>query len=203
MVVWLLSQGADPNGYIVMYYGAYNSASSILQLLIDAGGDVNRESHGRPPLVAAVAGDNSSDNVRVLLAQPTLDFTIKCSDRTPEQYALDVGYPVLADLIAQEVSAFWCVFELPMELALYATVLTALMLLWSTEGETSGAGSAGTTTRIIGFCLLICTVFLLLLRAWYCAVRSVCASAREAKAGEMMNVRVCLLSLRLLLVQWS
>ena len=72
-------------------------------LLIDAGGDVNRESGGWPPLFAAVLF-NEPDNVRVLLAQPSLDFTIKFEGKTPEQYARDKGRPALEDMIAQEVS---------------------------------------------------------------------------------------------------
>ena len=104
VVVWLLSLGADPNGDSVMHYGAHDSTAAILQLLIDAGGDVNRESGGQPPLFPAVWGDNSEDNVRVLLAQPSLDFTIKYEGKTPEQYARDEGEPALADMIAQEVS---------------------------------------------------------------------------------------------------
>ena len=56
VVVWLLSQGADPNGDNVMYYGACHSAPGILQLLIDAGGDVNQSSGGVPPLFTFTAG---------------------------------------------------------------------------------------------------------------------------------------------------
>ena len=104
VVVWLLSHGADPNGDNVMYHGARDSAASILQLLIDAGGDVNRSSVGRPPLFTAMVGDNVDDNVRVLLAQPCLGLTITYSGETPEQYARYIGKPALADMIAQEVS---------------------------------------------------------------------------------------------------
>ena len=67
VIVWLLSLGADPNGDDVMYYGTIRSTAAILQLLIDAGGDVNRSSHGQPPLFWAV-GENREDKVRVLLA---------------------------------------------------------------------------------------------------------------------------------------
>ena len=63
VVVWLLSHGADPNGEGVMWYGAWYSTAAILQLLIDAGGDVNRASgiYGGPPLFTAVEY-NSKDN---------------------------------------------------------------------------------------------------------------------------------------------
>ena len=105
VVVWLLLHGADPNGDLVMYYGAFRSTAAILQLLIDAGDDVNRESCYVPPLFAAVRGYNNREgNVRALLAQPCLDFTIKCAGRTSEQYARYRGRPGLADMIAQEVS---------------------------------------------------------------------------------------------------
>ena len=110
VVVWLLSHGADPNGDAVMAEGARYSTAAILQLLIDAGGDVNRETDGRPPLFWAM-DDIREDNVRVLLAQPSLDFTIKCDGKTPQQYARDTGKPAAVDVIAQEVSwkgfPFW------------------------------------------------------------------------------------------------
>ena len=79
-VVLLLSHGADPNGEKVMsrYYGAWSSTSAIFQLLIDSGGDVNRDSNHLPPLFGAVScyshrrGD-VLDRMRVLLAEPRLD----------------------------------------------------------------------------------------------------------------------------------
>ena len=43
MVVWLLTHGADPNGDRVMWNGAFYRTAATLQLLIDAGGDVNGE----------------------------------------------------------------------------------------------------------------------------------------------------------------
>ena len=54
VVVWLLSLGADPNENEVMAYGALGSTAAILSLLIDAGGDVNRDSNGKPSLFWAV-----------------------------------------------------------------------------------------------------------------------------------------------------
>ena len=102
--MWLLSHGADPNGYDVMYYGTRYSTAGILLLLIDAGGDVNREIFAGPPLFPAVWGRNSEDNVRVLLTQPCLDFTIKYNGNTPEDFARTYGTPAVADMIAQEVS---------------------------------------------------------------------------------------------------
>ena len=103
VVVWLLSMGADPNVGGVMFHGAYSSTAEILQLLIDAGGDVNRESGGRP-LFSAVDGGRE-DNLRLLLAQPSLDvFFVKLGGKPPEEYARDNDKRVLADMIAQEVS---------------------------------------------------------------------------------------------------
>ena len=104
VVVWLLSVGADPNGDKVLYYCTRFSTAGILQLLIDAGGDVNRASWGRPPLIWAVQGTDSEDKVRVLLAQPSLDLTVTYKGKTPEQYARDEGRPAVADMIAREVS---------------------------------------------------------------------------------------------------
>ena len=103
VVVWLLSNGADPNGYRVMWHGARFSTAGILQPLIDAGGDANRQSWTEPPLFCGVRGYNSEDRVRVLLALPSLDLTIKHDDRTPEQYAHYQNRPALVDMIAQEV----------------------------------------------------------------------------------------------------
>ena len=103
VVVWLLSHGADPNGPGVMWYGAFSSTAAILQLLIDVGGDVNRAIDGRPPLVCTAFHDRV-DNVRVLLAEPTLDLTVKCDNKTPEQYARHYGKAAQADMIAREVS---------------------------------------------------------------------------------------------------
>ena len=106
VVVLLLSHGDDPNGDFVMACGAYCSTSAILQLLIDSGGDVNRNSAGQPPLFTAV-GSSKGDvdaRVRVLLAQPSLDLTAKLTNgKTAEQYARDRNKPALADMIAHEV----------------------------------------------------------------------------------------------------
>ena len=107
VVVWLLSHGADPNGDDVMACGTSTSTAAILQLLMDVGGDVNRESGGPPPLFWAVDSDNSNDSVRVLLAQPWLDYAIKFEGKSPEQYARARGKPAVADMIAHEVSGNW------------------------------------------------------------------------------------------------
>ena len=103
VVVWLLSHGADPNGDYVMFSAAYHSTAATLQLVIDAGGDVNR-TRGEPPLFAAVGGNNSEDNLRVLLAQPALNLFSTCDGETPDQYAHDNGKPALTVMMAQEVS---------------------------------------------------------------------------------------------------
>ena len=103
VAVWLLSHGAYPNGDSVMFCGTYHSTAAILQLLIDAGGDINRKSNDEPTLFTAVRGFKSEGNVRVLLVQPSLDFTITYDGKRPEKYARDKGKPVVADMIAQEV----------------------------------------------------------------------------------------------------
>ena len=57
VVVWLLSHGADPNGDRVMQCGAGDTTAAVLQLLVDAGGSVNREGLNDvwgPPLFHAV-----------------------------------------------------------------------------------------------------------------------------------------------------
>ena len=138
VVVWLLSHGADPNGDYVMYYGAYGSTAGILQLLIDAGGDVNRSSGGWPPLFPAVAYD-SEDTARVLLAQPSLDFTIKYDNKPPEQFARARGKPAAADMIAHEVSGkgSGCASVVCAD-----GVCVCVALLWLTDRETSDAGTS-------------------------------------------------------------
>ena len=100
---WLLSHGADPNGNGVMYSGASDSTTGMLQLLVDAGGDVNRESGGAPPLFTAVHG-NRDDSVRVLLAEPSTHLTVTFDGKTPEQYAHERDSAIVADMITQEVS---------------------------------------------------------------------------------------------------
>ena len=103
VVVWLLSRDADPNGDGVIFYGTFHSTVAIVQLVIDAGGDVNRKSVGQPPLFTAVV-NNSEDKVRMLLAQPSLDLTITYKGKTPEEYGRYNDNPAVADVIAQEVS---------------------------------------------------------------------------------------------------
>ena len=90
VVVWLLSHGADPNGYEVMYHSAWNGNAAILQLLIDAGGDVNRKSRGERPLFWAIGGRTGPGNLRLLLSQPSLDLTIK-SDGKKHQSNMHVA----------------------------------------------------------------------------------------------------------------
>ena len=148
VVVWLLSHGADPNGDIVMCDGAVSRTIGILQLLIDAGGDVNRTSNGLPPLFWAV-DRNREDNVRVLLAQPSLGFAITYYGKTPERYAHDYGYSAVADMIAQEVSG-----EGLLVLVVEATALTVCAaLLWLTESETSDAGANTVFVRLVSHVL--------------------------------------------------
>ena len=135
VVVWLLSVGADPNGDDVMWYGSIESTAAILQLLIDAGGDVSGESDGVPRLHAAVA-DNNEGKVRALLAQPSLDLTAICDDQTAEQSARSRCRTALADMIAQEVrETFVVVACVPLRLP-----LTVLRLLYAGR-ETSIAGT--------------------------------------------------------------
>ena len=135
IVVWLLSHGADPNGDWVMYDCVRYSTSELLELLIDAGVDVNRLSGVRPPLFQSIA-NGDDDKMRVLLAAPALDFTTKYDDKVPEEYARFWQEPLPADTIAQEVSRF----ENPCFLFLLPISLTVL-LLTLTGRETNGAGT--------------------------------------------------------------
>ena len=112
VVVWLLRHGADPNGDSVMSDGACYSTPAILQLLIDAGGDVNRNSGRMPPLFAAT-NYNHQENVQVLLAVPALDLAINCNGRTPEQYAREINKHHIAELFAEEVSPLLVTAQAP------------------------------------------------------------------------------------------
>ena len=96
VVVWLLSQGAHTSGETtVMFYAAVCSAPDILQLVIDAGGDVS----GLLLLYAT-----REDNVRLLLAQPSLDLAVTQHEHVAERFAQDPGRPWIADLMSREVS---------------------------------------------------------------------------------------------------
>ena len=102
VVVWLLSQGADPNGHKVMACAAYISTTDILQLLVDAGGDVNMRSDVQPPVFHAMRY-GKLDNVRVLLAQPSFDFTTTYDDTSQQQFAIYSERPDLIDMLDREV----------------------------------------------------------------------------------------------------
>ena len=108
--MWLLSRGADPNGDTVMYTAAHAGSPEILQLLIDAGGDVNQDSNGWPVLFAAMAGTAYDHarcvlNVQVLLDQPVLDLDIALhGTQSAEQYARALSRgSLLPPMIVREV----------------------------------------------------------------------------------------------------
>ena len=97
VVVWLLSHGADPNGNAVIAFGTC-STGGILELLIDAGGDVNQRCDGWRPLFAAVFYGRE-DNLRVLLAQPATDL---------KEYGHENRKGGLSGVVSQEVSGQLC-----------------------------------------------------------------------------------------------
>ena len=100
-----LQLGADTITADVMRTTACFGSPEILQLLIDAGGDVNEvDSDGRPLLFAAVvSGLDVEKRVGVLLAQPTLDLSVTKDGNTADQYARRNGKPSVADLVRNEV----------------------------------------------------------------------------------------------------
>ena len=100
VVVWLLSHGADPNGDGVMWHGARYGTADILQLLVDAGGDVNADGKGAPLLFWALRACVEA-KVRVLLAAPSLDLTVTSRGTTPEDFARRYGTPDMAGMIAK------------------------------------------------------------------------------------------------------
>ena len=76
VVAWLLAHGAVPNRGAVMCQGAVKGTPAVFQLLIDAGGDVNRRNCGFVPLYwVTVSG--CDDNLRVLLALPLVELTME------------------------------------------------------------------------------------------------------------------------------
>ena len=101
VMVLLLVAGADPNGDGVLYCAGYQPQPGIMQLLLDAGGDVNRETCGVMPLFS-VLHYGLLDTARVVLADPTYDFSIKWRGARPEVCA--AFKPAMAELIASEVS---------------------------------------------------------------------------------------------------
>ena len=107
VVRWLLSVGADPNGEGVMEAAACYTSPDILQVLVDAGGDVNVEGGfpRRPVLswVSLVNDDNAADKARVLLAEPSLDLSCDTEGRSPQQFADARGALEAAELIGSEV----------------------------------------------------------------------------------------------------
>ena len=110
VLLWLLTLGADPNGDDVMFYVACKSTPALLQLLIDAGGNVNESSGGSELLFSILRSNAPLENLRVLLAQPALDLSIKSNwtGNTPEGVARNWNKPDFAELIAAEASASGC-----------------------------------------------------------------------------------------------
>ena len=107
VVVWLLSLGANPNGNRIMMHGAINATAEILQLLIDAGGDVNRKTGGLvsrdsvgSSLLCMAVYHRCVDSVRVLLAQPRLSDATLLSGRSEAMAARE---PDLESAISEEV----------------------------------------------------------------------------------------------------
>ena len=116
----LLAAGVDPNADDAMACCADTSTPpAILQLLVDAGGDVNRGSggpHPAPPvfLVLRDGQGDPSPCLRVLLSEPGLDLAVTdaADGKTAEQYARTKGKPGAADIIRNEVCVAVAVFAL-------------------------------------------------------------------------------------------
>ena len=187
VVVWLLSLGADANGDDVMCWGAACSTSDILQLLIDAGGDVNRNSGGEPPLFGAVVGSfgDIECKVRVLLAQPCLDVVATRNGVTPEEYARAMGKPVLADMIAQEVSRVRVRCVTVFAVAAVLTGVFAVLRLGRSRDERHWYG-----TRLLNVLSSVyCDAGIVQrsCRLWYC-LQSTEQRVREAEAADAASV---------------
>ena len=106
LVTWLLSRGASPNGDGVMRVGAGSRNPAIFQLLIDAGGSVNRASEGIPPLFEALRESNKGC-LKVLLRDPWTALWCKYNTRTAVETARVIHRRNdLAKLIQDEVRGF-------------------------------------------------------------------------------------------------
>ena len=104
-VVWLLSRGAAVGADRIMFAAVQYRSRQILELVVDAGGDVNAETFGWLPLVLAVRTTSTTgEMVAALLAQPCLDVHVTYLGRSVEALAVEHGKPHVADLIAREVS---------------------------------------------------------------------------------------------------
>ena len=106
IVVALLSHGADPNSYGVMKAAGWRSTPPILQLLLDAGGDVNRPCVGRTPLGWCTIWSPDTDvtgRVEVLLSQPWLNLDDACDGKPMEECFVDGCKVALADRVVEEV----------------------------------------------------------------------------------------------------
>ena len=143
VVKYLLSVGADPNGDETLPLVATGDfrRPEVLQLLIDAGGNVNGpESPSLLFLTVSNSGnapDIVENKVRILLAEPSLrldSVSEKNGSKTPEELAHDQEYVGAADLIQLEVRK-----------ALSATLYRVLQCsssaqLFVADWETSGYG---------------------------------------------------------------
>jgi hypothetical protein len=107
IVKLLLCHGADPNGVLVMTEGCLCSSYEILQLLIDAGGDVNeRNTDTRPALLFCILTScliNGTAKIKLLLAQPLLDLAKQYNGIGVSKIAKSEGHSVLADIIKREI----------------------------------------------------------------------------------------------------
>ena len=104
-VLWLLAQGADPNAEFVMFRAACYSTPAILQLLLDAGGDMNSCIEGVPLLFSVIRWSEHESchaAMRVLLAQPGLGLDDTPNGFTPERFAQYRGRGCCAVMIAEE-----------------------------------------------------------------------------------------------------
>ena len=108
VVALLLSSGADPNGDGVMADAVAVSTLPVLQAVVDAGGDVNRDSDGQLPLFTAICSQGTRSEVEskvsLLLAIENLNVDATNSDGlTAVQYARSKGKVHTASIIALAV----------------------------------------------------------------------------------------------------
>ena len=106
IVVLPLSHGADPNADGLLVGAAWNASPDILQVLIDAGGDVNGVTSSCRRLLVWAIASGREESVGVLLAHPATQLTCTYNGATMEQYAQQEDLPAIASAIVQEVGGW-------------------------------------------------------------------------------------------------
>ena len=153
VVALLLSAGADPNAGNALHLSVKSDPPDILQLLVDAGADVNYDGRFGRAIFSAVDGYASEGCLAVLLAQPSLDLFVTHAHyhTTPAQYARAMCRSRPCAMVEQEVpSVCGCVC---VSVCLCARVYFTVRFVcrcshpWQVEGRARWCGLRATCCR--------------------------------------------------------